>query len=128
MLQAEDWCARKQVELRAEIALAADVGVLAPCMRAVRRFSPALMTALTFEPFKSVPASTTVIIGRKDALLAQSKLVPAGVPDAVWRALVDDAKPGDDGATASTTIVNSDGTCSTVVAGVLPEHLSLIHI
>ena len=82
------------------------------------------MTALTFEPFKSVPASTTVIIGRKDALLAQSKLVPAGVPDAVWRALVDDAKPGDDGATASTTIVNSDGTCSTVVAGVLPEHCS----
>ncbi|KAH8044911.1 manganese ion binding protein [Aureococcus anophagefferens] len=80
---------------------------LLPAARALRapastRAHPSLRRAssvdLSFEA-AAAPASTTVYAGLKDAVAQQA---PAGVDAALWAALVDSVKPGDDGAAAST--------------------------
>jgi len=99
----------------------------AAATRRVPMHHVALMTAATTlkfgpPPAEAPPPAVKVLIGRKAALLSHP--LPEGVPDAVWKALVSNAKPGDDGDSASTTVVNADGQCSTVVAAVLPEACS----
>ncbi len=75
-----------------------------------------------FQPDDAIDgAAAVVFIGRRDRLLQDDVLarVPTGAR-AMWETLVDQAKPGDKGATASTWI---EGPCR-VVAGVLPEACS----
>ncbi|KAH8098727.1 manganese ion binding protein [Aureococcus anophagefferens] len=99
---------------------------LLPAARALRapasaRAHPTLRRAssvdLSFEA-AAAPASTTVYAGLKDAVAQQA---PAGVDAALWAALVDSVKPGDDGAAAASA---RDGELHRVVAAVLPDHCS----
>lgn len=81
---------------------------------------------LRFEaPSLDVPAAATVLVGRQSSLLGVSpKLLPAGIPIELWKALVAKVKPGDAGSTASTMFTTPSGGAATLVAAVLPEHCS----
>jgi len=83
------------------------------------------MSTLTFEPPKPGAETMTVLVGRKETLLSDGarEVLPKGMSAELWASLVDKAKPGDAGASASTLFMA--GQCShTVVAALLPEHCS----
>ena len=75
---------------------------------------------LSFDPTAPADAAAHVLVGRKQALLAASSLLPPELDSALWKALVESVKPGDAGDTASTLYTRGGGT-GRITAVVLPE-------
>lgn len=70
---------------------------------------------LTADRASLAGASTLLLVGRRDQLLAQT--VP-GVPHRLWVAMIKQNDPGD---TGRTVVTHAEGTPGKIVAGILPE-------